>query len=89
MNVVESDLIKNKNVIKKEYNWVFLNIGTQENQDILNAQRLLECKNTTFILSGMLEWNYQLVESVLKEAGFRLEEKKQSNEWVTCLFSAN
>ncbi|WP_419887755.1 50S ribosomal protein L11 methyltransferase [Neobacillus niacini] len=89
VNVVQSDLIKNKNVIKKEYNWVFLNIGTQENRDILNAQRLLDCKNTTFILSGMLEWNYQLVESVFKEAGFRLVEKKQSNEWVTCLFKAN
>jgi ribosomal protein L11 methyltransferase len=86
VNVFQSDLIKNKNVINKEYDWIFLNIGTQENRDILNAQRLLTCKNTTFILSGMLEWNFQLVESIFKEAGFKLKEKKQSNEWVTCLF---
>lgn len=89
VNVVQSDLIKNKNRIDKEYDWVFLNIGTQENMDILNAQRLLDCKNTAFICSGMLEWNFQVVESMFKNRGFRLENKKQSNEWVTCLFKAN
>lgn len=88
VKVFQSDLIKNKNVIQKEYDWVFLNIGTQENRDVLTSQRLLDCKNTTFILSGMLEWNFQLVQSMFREAGFRLEDKKQSNEWVTCLFKA-
>jgi len=86
VNVFQSDLIKNKNRISKDYDWIFLNIGTQENMDILKAQRLLEYKNTTFILSGMLEWNYHLAETLFKDAGFHLEEKKQSNEWVTCVF---
>lgn len=89
VNVYQSDLIKNKNTIQKQYDWIFLNIGTQENMDIMNAQELLKCKNTTFILSGMLEWNSHLVENMFKEAGFRFMEKKQSNEWVTCLFKAN
>ncbi|MDQ1005139.1 ribosomal protein L11 methyltransferase [Neobacillus niacini] len=88
VNVFQVDLIKNKNRINKKYDWVFLNIGTQENIDILNAQRLLDCKDTTFLTSGMLEWNFQRVEDLFKNAGFSLEEKKQSNEWVTCLFKA-
>jgi ribosomal protein L11 methyltransferase len=87
VNVFQSDLIKNKNRINKQYDWIFINIGTQENIDILNAQRLLDCKDTTFILSGMLEWNYYRVETLFKEEGFLLEEKKQSNEWVTCIFN--
>ncbi|MFB3166757.1 50S ribosomal protein L11 methyltransferase [Neobacillus sp. 179-C4.2 HS] len=86
VNVFQSDLIKNKNRIHKKYDWIFLNIGTQENIDILNAQRLLDCKDTTFITSGMLEWNSHRVETLFEEAGFLLKEKKQSNEWVTCLF---
>ena len=88
VNVFQSDLIKNKKLINKEYDWIFLNIGTQENIDILKAQRLLDCKDTTFILSGMLEWNYHRVDTLFKAAGFYLEEKKQSNEWVTCVFKA-
>lgn len=88
VNVFQSDLIKNKNRINKKYDWIFLNIGTQENIDILNAQRLLDCQDTTFITSGMLEWNSQRVETLFKNAGFLLKEKKQSNEWVTCLFKA-
>ncbi|MFB3162428.1 50S ribosomal protein L11 methyltransferase [Neobacillus sp. 179-J 1A1 HS] len=86
VNVIQSDLIKNKNRIHKKYDWIFLNIGTQENIDILNAQILLDCKDTTFITSGMLEWNSHRVETLFEEAGFLLKEKKQSNEWVTCLF---
>lgn len=86
VNVFQSDLIKNKNIINKDYDWIFLNIGTQENIDILKAQGLLDFKDTTFILSGMLEWNAQRVVNVFKKAGFLLEERKQSNEWVTCLF---
>ncbi|NYE07078.1 ribosomal protein L11 methyltransferase [Bacillus niacini] len=87
VNVIQSDLIKNKNRMNKKYDWIFLNIGTQENIDILNAQRLLDCKDTTFITSGMLEWNSHRVETLFEEAGFLLKEKKQSNEWVTCLFT--
>ncbi|MDM5326142.1 50S ribosomal protein L11 methyltransferase [Neobacillus sp. CF12] len=88
VNVYQSDLIKNKNRINKKYDWIFLNIGTQENIDIINAQSLLDCRDTTFILSGMLEWNSHRVETLFKNAGFLLEQKKQSNEWVTCLFNA-
>lgn len=86
VNVFQSDLIKNKNQINKKYDWIFLNIGTQENMDILNAQSLLDCKDATFILSGMLEWNSHRVETLFDDAGFLLKEKKQNNEWVTCLF---
>jgi ribosomal protein L11 methyltransferase len=88
VNVFQRDLIKNKNQINKQYDWIFLNIGTQENIDILMAQGLLDCKGTTFILSGMLEWNSHRIESLLIDAGFMLEEKKRSNEWVTCVFRA-
>lgn len=86
VNVFQSDLIKNQNRITKEYDWIFLNIGTQENMDILKAQRLLDYKDTTFILSGMLEWNSHHVVTLFNDAGFMLEEWKQSNEWVTCIF---
>jgi ribosomal protein L11 methyltransferase len=86
VNVFQSDLIKNKNRINKEYDWIFLNIGTKENIDILDSQRLLESKGTTFVLSGMLEWNSHLIESLFEEAGFNLKERKRSDEWVTCLF---
>nr|WP_263327158.1 50S ribosomal protein L11 methyltransferase [Neobacillus sp. Marseille-Q6967] len=88
VNVFQSDLIKNMNRINKDYNWIFLNIGTQENIDILKAQRLLDCKGSTFLLSGMLEWNYHHVVTLFKDAGFGLKEWKQSNEWVTCVFKA-
>jgi ribosomal protein L11 methyltransferase len=87
VKVFQYDLIKNKNRIINKYDWIFLNIGTQENINILNAQRLLDYKDTTFLTSGMLEWNFQRVEKLFKNAGFSFE-KKQSNEWVTCLFKA-
>jgi ribosomal protein L11 methyltransferase len=86
VNVYHSDLINNKNRINKKYDWIFLNIGTQENMDILHSQRLFDRKGTTFLLSGMLEWNTYLIETVFKDAGFNLKERKRSNEWVTCLF---
>jgi ribosomal protein L11 methyltransferase len=86
VNVFQSDLIKHKNRINKKYDWIFLNIGTQENIDILNSQRLLDSKGTTFLLSGMLEWNSHLIQSVFENAGFCMKERKRSNEWVTCLF---
>jgi hypothetical protein len=31
-----------------------------------------DCKDTTFILSGMLEWNSHRVETLFKDAGFFL-----------------
>jgi ribosomal protein L11 methyltransferase len=86
VNVFQSDLIKHKNQINKKYDWIFLNIGTQENIDILHSQRLLDSKGTTFILSGMLEWNSHLIETLFVDAGFNLKARKRTNEWVTCLF---
>ncbi|WP_042454046.1 50S ribosomal protein L11 methyltransferase [Neobacillus dielmonensis] len=43
VNVVQSDLIKKRNQLNREYDWTFLNIGTQENIDILIAQKLFCC----------------------------------------------
>lgn len=86
VNVIQADLINSKNTISKRYDWVFLNIGTQENIDILKAQSLLDHKETTFLISGMLVWNAHRVIAHFQEAGFTLEEKKQTEEWVTCLF---
>jgi len=88
VKVYQEDLINHKNIITKKYDWVFLNIGTQENIDIIGAQSLLSHKSTTFILSGMLEWNSNRLVDLFENAGFSLEEKRQSNEWVTCIFKS-
>ena len=38
------------------------------------------------LVSGLVEWSFDKVKTIVESYGFKLEEKFQTNEWVTAIF---
>ncbi|MBO8164482.1 MAG: 50S ribosomal protein L11 methyltransferase [Brevibacillus sp.] len=62
---------------------ILINIGAEEDVAMLPVVRRLLAKQGTVILSGIVEWNRQMVEQAYREAGFQLVAERVSGEWVT------
>ena len=43
--------------------------------------------NGTLLVSGLVEWSFDNIKSMVESNGFNMIEKYQSNEWVTAIFN--
>ena len=42
--------------------------------------------NGKLLVSGLVEWSFEKVKSMIETYGYTLEDKYQSKEWVTAIF---
>ncbi|SDL89396.1 50S ribosomal protein L11 methyltransferase [Sediminibacillus halophilus] len=85
LQVEKADLLTGDYRIKEHYDLIIINIGAEETRKILDRHLLAE-KSSTFLISGIVEWNVESVVADFHEKGFFIKEKRQANEWVTILF---
>ncbi|QTM98955.1 hypothetical protein ERJ70_06345 [Sediminibacillus dalangtanensis] len=83
--VEKADLLIGDYRIKERYDLIIINIGAEETRKIVDRHLLAE-KNSTFLISGIVEWNAESVVADFHKKGFSVKEKRQANEWVTILF---
>lgn len=86
IGIVQADLIDGSYRIQDWFDWIFINIGGDEAKTIIDRHKLLE-KSNHFLVSGLVEWHTEHVTSLFENAGFSLQKRLQSDEWVTMYFS--
>lgn len=86
IEVVQADLINGDYIISENYDLILINIGADETLSILKKHKLLK-KSNEFIISGLVEWYIDPLVKELTNEGFSIEEKQQTNEWVSIHFS--
>lgn len=86
IQIVQADLIDGSYRIQDWFDWIFINIGGDEAKIIIDRHELLE-KSNHFLVSGLVEWHTEHVTSLFKNAGFSLQKRLQSDEWVTMYFN--
>lgn len=85
ISVYEADLQKELPVAKQQYDWVFINIGTDETIALCQLHQLLK-HSSKFIISGIVEWSEGKVTQFFHEGGYSVIERLQHDEWVTFVF---
>ena len=73
--------------IEENFDWIYINIGGEETELFMNFIKEHLYPNGKLLVSGLVEWSFDKVKSIVEGYGFKLEEKYQSNEWVTAIFS--
>lgn len=86
IQIVQADLIDGSYRIQDWFDWIFINIGGDEAKTIIDRHGLLE-KSNHLLVSGLVEWHTEHVTSLFENAGFSLQKRLQSDEWVTMYFS--
>ncbi|WP_179295510.1 50S ribosomal protein L11 methyltransferase [Bacillus sp. FJAT-45350] len=84
IEIVQADLLQHDDIIQDNHDWIFINIGANETVGLVKQHKLLD-KGTNFLVSGIVEWNEDKVKDLF--ATCRLIVRKQTNEWITLLFS--
>jgi ribosomal protein L11 methyltransferase len=89
IKVIRADLLYGEYEISSPYDLVIINIGGDETINIVTKHELLNKGNTSFLISGLVEWNEEGVRKLFEENGYTIGHRMQSNEWVTILFKHN
>ncbi|WP_026673230.1 50S ribosomal protein L11 methyltransferase [Alkalihalobacterium bogoriense] len=85
ISVHEADLQKELPVAKQQYDWVFINIGTDETIALCQLHQLLK-QRSKFLISGIVEWSEGKVTQFFHEGGYSVIDRLQQDEWVTFVF---
>lgn len=87
IKVLVGDAISNEVKIDGLFDWIYINIGGAETEmfmPIINKHLKLSGK---LLVSGLVEWSFDSVKSIVEANGFVMNEKLQSQEWCTAIFS--
>lgn len=85
LQVVQADLITGDYEINETYDLILINIGANETMSIIERHDLLK-NSDDFFISGLVEWHLDELISVFAKGGFSINEKSQTNEWVSIHF---
>jgi Ribosomal protein L11 methylase len=87
IQVVVGDALTEEIQFNKLYDCVFINIGGEETLSFMNFIDSHIKENGMLLVSGLVEWSFENVLDKIKNYGYSLEEKKQTNEWCSALLS--
>lgn len=87
IEILVGNALNNEISLNKNFDYIIINIGGEEllmfmefiNKHIKNHGRLL--------VSGLVQWSFDRVIEEVVAQGYKLEAKKQTNEWCTCILS--
>ncbi|MBU3102608.1 50S ribosomal protein L11 methyltransferase [Clostridium gasigenes] len=89
IEVLVGDALSNEVTVKDEYDWIYINIGGEETIMFMDFIKSHLSSNGKILVSGLVTWSYDSMEEKIKNYGFTLLEKHQTNEWVTAIFKSN
>lgn len=86
IEVVVGDILENSNLVNKNFDWIFINIGGEETKMFMKYIKEHLKPNGDILVSGLVEWSFDEVKENVESYGFKLVSKHQTNEWVTAVF---
>ncbi|GAB6167616.1 50S ribosomal protein L11 methyltransferase [Clostridium carnis] len=87
INVIVGDVLSSEVEITDKYDWIYINIGGEETQMFMEFICEHLSPNGKLLVSGLVEWSFEKVKDIVESYGFTLNEKYQTNEWITAIFS--
>ena len=73
--------------INDNFDWIYINIGGEETEMFMDFIKEHLLPNGKILVSGLVEWSFDKVKDIVESYGFKLEEKHQTNEWITAIFN--
>ena len=86
INVVVGDALSENLPFDSYYDWIYINIGGEETEMFMNFIKNHLSSNGKLLVSGLVEWSFDKIKSMIEGYGYTLEDKYQSKEWVTAIF---
>ena len=87
IEVVVGDILENSNLVNKNFDWIFINIGGEETKMFMKYIKEHLIPNGDLLVSGLVEWSFDEVKENVESYGFKLVSRHQTNEWVTAVFN--
>lgn len=72
--------------INDKFDWIFINIGGEETELFMDFIKEHLEEGGNLLVSGLVEWSFNKVKEIVEQNGFSLQQKYQSNEWITAIF---
>lgn len=69
------------------YDYIFINIGGEETLLFIDFINSHIKANGSLLVSGLVEWSLEDVLNKVLKFGYKMEDKKQTNEWCTVLLT--
>ena len=89
IEVLIKDVTKEKINFNTIYDVVFINIGGDETISSMELINNAIKPNGILYVSGLVEWSSEDIYNKIKEYGYNLVKKTQTNEWVTMILKKN
>lgn len=86
IEVVVGNILDDEALVKKNFDWIFINIGGEETKMFMKYIKEHLNNNGNILVSGLVEWSFDEVKQDVESYGFKLISKHQTNEWVTAVF---
>lgn len=87
IDVVVGNVLDEEYELKGKFDWIFINIGGEETEMFMDFIDSHIKENGKLLVSGLVEWSFDWVREKVEAKGFSLQEKFQTNEWCTAIFS--
>lgn len=81
------DAISGEITIDGKFDWIYINIGGEETEMFMNLIKEHLNSDGQLLVSGLVEWSFDKIKSMVESYGFNMTEKHQTNEWCTAIFS--
>ena len=86
IEVVVGNILDDEALVKKNFDWIFINIGGEATKLFMKYIKEHLNNNGNILVSGLVEWSFDEVKQDVESYGFNLISKHQTNEWVTAVF---
>ncbi|VYT92770.1 hypothetical protein [Clostridium tertium] len=86
IEVLIGNALNNEVNINDKFQWIFINIGGEETELFMNFIKDHLDEGGNLLVSGLVEWSFNKVKDIVENNGFTLQDKYQSNEWITAIF---
>ncbi|WP_054634893.1 50S ribosomal protein L11 methyltransferase [Thalassobacillus sp. C254] len=92
-HVQERIIVKEQDVLSEDletyhYDLIIINIGASVTKEWLQSKRVFEKSTCSlYLVSGIVDWSKDGIIALFHDAGFKLCNSRQSEEWHTLLFT--
>lgn len=87
IQVAVGDALTGEVDLNELYDYIFINIGGEETISFIDFINSHIKENGSLLISGLVEWSFEDVLNKVLKFGYKIKEKKQTNEWCTVLLS--
>lgn len=87
IEVAVGDALTGEVDIDNVYDYIYINIGGEETLYFINFINSHIKEDGKLLISGLVEWSFDDVINQVLKYGYKIEKKKQTNEWCTVLLT--